>query len=378
MCSYESAAKLTQEVHEDLGHRNSKDIILEIRKKYWFPNMGKIVKDVLTICEPCQIHGKPSSQQNLPLTHVPRGKPFVKWGLDFVGPLTKTANKNQYLVTAIDYGTGWAYANPIASTSASAIILLLKEIIRNHGVPSEIMTDNGSEFLSREFQNYLVQNNIKHNKTTPYHPQANGLVERFHGTLMNSLRKACSPYNQDLWDEYLNNAVFGYCVSFSASMKSSPYFMVYGTDVRLPSDKLLMEASDENIELIYLQRNLDMQKHGNKREKLIQELNNRTRLRYEQTDDSFTERRLRIGDLVLRKFDGRPSKLHPQWDGPFVIKEATPQGVYTLMTSNGHVLRMKYNGLKLKKFNGSRDDFYYALQELHRRDERARCDARRF
>lgn len=334
--------------------------------------MANLVKDVLSICEPCQIHKRPNQQQNLPLTQVPRGKPFVKWGFDFVGPLTKTANKNQFLVTAIDYGTGWAYANPIPSTSASAIILLLKEIIRNHGVPHEMVSDNGSEFLSRELKVYLEQNSIKHSRTTPYHPQTNGLVERFHGTLMNSLRKACSPYDQNLWDEFLNNALFGYRVSYSASMKSSPYFMVYGTDVRLPSNNLLMDASDENIELIYLQRNLDIQKHGNIREKLIKELNERTRLRYEQSDDNFTERGLRIGDLVLRKFEGRPTKLHPQWDGPFVIKDATPQGVYTIMTSNGHVLRMKYNASKLKKFIGSRDNFYYASEELHRRDAAAR------
>lgn len=153
--------------------------------------------------------------------------------------------------------------------------------------------------------------------------------------------------------------------------------MVYGSEVRLPSDNLLMEPNDENIELIYLQRNLDVRKHGDVRQKLIDELNERTRLRYNQSDDVFTEQRLRIGDLVLRKFDGRPTKLHPQWDGPFIIKDANPQGVYTLMTSNGHVLRMKYNGSKIKKFNGSREDFYFASEELHRRDAKARREGLR-
>lgn len=225
--------------------------------------MNNIVEEVLSICEPCQIRLKPSNQKGLPLTHVPRGKPFIKWGLNFVGPLMKTASKNQFLVIAIDYGTGWAYANTIVYTFSAAAILLMREIIQNHGLPNKIVTNNGSEFLSREFTNYLKENRIKHNKTTPYHPQTNGLVERFHGTPMNSLRKSSSPYNQNLWDKYVNNALFGYCGSFSASMKCSPYFMVYSTDLRLPSDNLLMEPSAENIELIYLQRNLDIQKHRN-------------------------------------------------------------------------------------------------------------------
>lgn len=80
---------------------------------------------------------------------------------------------------------------------------------------------------------------------------------------------------------------------------------------------------------------------------------------------------------MLRKFDGRPTKLHPQWDGRFIIKESTPQGVYTLMTSNGHVLRMKYNGMKLKRFNGSQENFYFASEELHRRDAQAQRERSR-
>lgn len=194
---------------------------------------------------------------------------------------------------------------------------------------------------------------------------------------MNSLKKAASPYNQNLWDKYLNNALFGYRVSFSHSMKASPYYMVYGAEVRLPSDSLLMDASDENIELIYLQRNLDVRRHSDTRQRLIDELNTRTAERYGATDDTFTERSIRVVDLVLRKFDGRPTKLHPKWDGPFIVKESTPEGVYTLMTSNGHVLRMNYNAAKLKKFNGSQSDFFFASQELHQRNSNARSTAAR-
>lgn len=84
--------------------------------------MGNIVKEVPYLWQPCQIHSKPSQQQALPVIYVPRGKTFFKWELDLVGPLAKTANKNQHLVTALDYGTGWAYADPIPCTAAAAVI----------------------------------------------------------------------------------------------------------------------------------------------------------------------------------------------------------------------------------------------------------------
>lgn len=241
---------MVQSVHADLEHRNSKDVITELQKKYWFRMMGNIVNQVLSLCQPCQIHSIPIHQQALPLPHVLLGKIFVKFGIDFVGPLARTANKNQYLVTAIDYGTGSAYANPILCTSSSAVNLLLK---RNNQEPRRTNGNrhgNGSEFVSCELKHYFDLRKRKHNKTTAHQPQENGLVKKSHGTLMNSLKKACRPYNQSLWDEYINNTLFGYRVSFSASMNSYTYFMVYGAEVRLPSDNPLLEPSDENIELI--------------------------------------------------------------------------------------------------------------------------------
>lgn len=126
------------------------------------------------------------------------------------GSFNKDSKKNIHIVRAIDYGTGWAYSTAIEQTSAASAIALLKEIICNHGVPEQLVTDNGTEFCSREFENYLQDVGIDHTRKTPYHPQTNGLVERFHGTLIGSLKKLWLPYNQNLWDEHLNNALFAY------------------------------------------------------------------------------------------------------------------------------------------------------------------------
>lgn len=127
-----------------------------VKIRYWFPNMAKTVKEAPSLCASCQIHAAPNQQQGMPTQLIPRGDPFRKWGMDFVGPLIKTANKNAYLITAIDYGTGWAYAKPLVSTSTHAAIKLVKEIILNHGFPTEITTDNGSQFISNQFQSYLI------------------------------------------------------------------------------------------------------------------------------------------------------------------------------------------------------------------------------
>lgn len=98
----------------------------------------------------------------------------------------------------------------------------------------------------------------------------------------------------------------------------------------------------------------------------------RATARHTATEDNYTERNLLPGGRVLRCFEGRPSKPHPKWEGLFVIRDTYPNGTFSLMTSDGHVLKAKVNGLRIKRFNGSTDDCYYASRQLHRRDEEAR------
>ena len=75
--------------------------------------MNKIVMEVIHNCISCQFCSNNSDKNKMPLQVIEQKGPFVTWGMDFVGPLPKTQRGNQYLATAIDYGTGWAYAVPL-------------------------------------------------------------------------------------------------------------------------------------------------------------------------------------------------------------------------------------------------------------------------
>ena len=75
--------------------------------------------------------------------------------------------------------------------------------------------------------------NIKRSKTTAYHPQTNGLVERFNGTLMRSLRKLADE-REDEWDEYINEVSFAYRTSVQETTRKDPFFLLYGRNARLP------------------------------------------------------------------------------------------------------------------------------------------------
>jgi transposase InsO family protein len=195
--------------------------------------------------------------------------------------------------------------------------------------------DNGSKFNGKVFEGFLRDHNIKHNKISPYHPQSNGLVERFHGTLVGSLRKYCIPDKQAEWDLYLGLALFGYQTSRTAGLERSPFYMCYGID---PAVAVLHQKDRKELS------NVRAKSFQDNRLAQIERLNMKAALRAARSEHNYTKRNLKVGELVLRRFEGRPSKLHPRWDGPFIIHGTNQNGSYRLQSPNGHVHASTTNG----------------------------------
>src|SRR5204862_7162233 len=95
--------------------------------------------------------------------------------------------------------------------------------------------DRGTHFKNRLID-YLVQKfEIKHLFSTPYHPQTNGLVERFNRTLCESLAKL-SPDNENMWDKHIQPVLFAYRTTPQSTTKMTPFYLVYGREAKLPID----------------------------------------------------------------------------------------------------------------------------------------------
>jgi hypothetical protein len=351
ICDKDRARKLAYETHVRLGHRNLQDTIFQLRTECHFPQMKLISEEVVKNCPACQFCKNNSDRNKMPLQLIERKAPFVTWGMDFVGPLPRTPRGNQYLATAIDYGTGWAYAQPLQARSGMAAVKLMKVIIENHGFPHSITTDNGAKFNSNIFSNFLAGHKIKHNHISPYHPQSNGLVERFHSTLIGSLRKLCVPNKQLEWDLYLPLAVFGYRTSKTAGLERSLFYMCYGVE-----PKVAITHQQDRTE----SRNQRSRSFNLERKAQIARINNKAAIRLAKHEDRYFERALRPGELVLRQLEGRPSKLHPRWDGPFIIHSSNPNGSYRLKTPNGVVLKYTTNGDRLKRFHGDTTPLHFS------------------
>ena len=116
--------------------------------------------------------------------------PFYQIGIDIVGPLPLTENKNKYIVVAIDYLTKWPEARAIQYANAEEVAhFIYEDIICRYECPSKILSDRGTHFKNQLVEKLMEKFQIKHLFSTPYHPQTNGLVERFNRTLCESLAK---------------------------------------------------------------------------------------------------------------------------------------------------------------------------------------------
>ena len=160
-------------------------------------------------------------------------EPFKCIAMDIIGPLPRSRSGKRYVLVICDYATRYPEAIPLHSTDASYIAEELTGVFARVRIPSEILTDQGSNFTSQLLTELYRMLHIHPIKTTPYHPQTNGLVERFNQTLKSMLRKAATKEGHD-WDKMIPFLLFAYREVPQSSTGFSPFELLYGKSVRGP------------------------------------------------------------------------------------------------------------------------------------------------
>jgi len=154
---------------------------------------------------------------------------FKKWGIDFVGPiaLPTRRGRKRYIVIATNYATKWAEALATKNDDAPTVARFLYEnIISHYGCPGELISDRGTHFLNETIENLTNTFLIKHRKTSPYHPRANGQTEKTNGILRKLLTKIIAQSTID-WDDKLWGALWAYRVAYKVTTQFTPFQLVY-------------------------------------------------------------------------------------------------------------------------------------------------------
>lgn len=207
------------------GHLGVTKTIKRVLQRYFWPGVFKDVSDYCKTCEVCQRSQvkRPARAQMVPMPLVQ--KPFQRIAMDLVGPLPRSKNGNRFILTICDYATRYPEAIPLPSTETPRIVKELLKIFIRVGVPEEVLTDQGTNFMSGLLGEVYCLLQIKRIRTTPYHTQTDGLVERFNGTLKSMIKKFTSKNKKD-WDEYLLYLLFAYREVPQESTGFSPFEML--------------------------------------------------------------------------------------------------------------------------------------------------------
>ena len=175
------------------GHLGVSKTYNKILIHFFWPLIKTDVSNFCRSCHTCQMVGKPNQKiPHTPLHPIPAfEEPFSRVIIDCVGPLPKTKSGNEFLLTIMCASTRFPEAIPLRNIKAKTIVRALIKFFTLVGLPKSIQSDQGSNFMSGLFQPVMSELNIEQYKSSAYHPESQGALERFHQTLKNMIMTYC-------------------------------------------------------------------------------------------------------------------------------------------------------------------------------------------
>uniref|UniRef100_A0A2N9IE29 Integrase catalytic domain-containing protein n=1 Tax=Fagus sylvatica TaxID=28930 RepID=A0A2N9IE29_FAGSY len=230
-------------------------------------------------------------------------------GLDLIGPINPASGGYIWILVATKYFTKWVEAIPLRKTIGAAVANFIREhIITRFGIPYKLISDNGTPFINKDVREVLEHYRVKHRRFTPYYPQGNGQAEATNKMLLRILSKMVFDYGND-WRAHLADVLWAYRSSPKTATGFTPFSLVYGTDTISPTELVVPSPRVmQGRQMV-----------------------------------------LKAAEFVRRNLPS-PSKFSPNWDGPYVIREAHGSGYYKLSKSDGTTLADPINGKWLKHY----------------------------
>ncbi|KAJ8351980.1 hypothetical protein SKAU_G00234560 [Synaphobranchus kaupii] len=216
------------------GHFGNNKTLHRLRGKFHWPGCRHDVEVHVHCCDSCMAQKGPNQRSRAPLQQHLVGAPMERVGVDVLGPFPVTDSGNRYILVAMDYFTKWpeAFAVPDQSAATTAE-RLVEEMFTHFGAPAELHSDQGRNFESQLLAEVCERLGVTKTRTTPLHPQSDGLVERFNHTLATQLAILASQHQRD-WDRHLPLVLWAYRSAVQESSQLTPAALMFGRELRTP------------------------------------------------------------------------------------------------------------------------------------------------
>uniref|UniRef100_A0A672KG77 Gypsy retrotransposon integrase-like protein 1 n=1 Tax=Sinocyclocheilus grahami TaxID=75366 RepID=A0A672KG77_SINGR len=237
-----------------MGHQGTDRTISLIRDRFFWPYMQRETEQHVMSCM-CLKQKKPNRETRTPLVSITSTHPFELVSVDFLH-LDKCKGGYEYILVIVDHFTRFAQAYPTTSKSGKVVAdKIFNDYALKFGFPMRIHHDQGGEFENQLFSQLSKYCSVAGSRTTPYHPQGNGQVERFNRTLLQML-KTLTDKDKTNWKNSLNKLIFAYNCTRTEVTGFSPFYLLYGRSPRLPVDMLfnLLGEADEGSHQNYVEQ----------------------------------------------------------------------------------------------------------------------------
>ena len=198
------------------------------RSFVWWPKMDADLEAKVRGCTQCQVYQKSPAAAPLHPWEFPR-RPWQRIHIDYAGPYL-----GKMFLIVVDAHSKWIEAFPMNTSTTTATITKLRGLFATHGLPEIIVSDNGTNFTSWEFKEFVDRNGIRHIRTAPYHPSSNGLAERAVQTFKESLKKLVKS-SPDSIEDQVSKLLFKYRITPHTTTGISPAELLLG---RKPMSRL--------------------------------------------------------------------------------------------------------------------------------------------
>ncbi|GFX64702.1 retrovirus-related Pol polyprotein from transposon 412 [Trichonephila clavipes] len=194
------------------GHFGVMKTLHRVRERFFWGKVRADVEQWCKSCDACSARKGPKIRSRGKLHRYNVGAPFERIAFDILGPLPRTASGNKYLLVVMDYFTKWPEVYPIPDQEAPTVAeAVVQHWISRYGVPLQLHSDQGRNFVSAVLKGVCELLGIDKTKTTPLHPQSDGMVERFNHAFGRDLRLPCDllfgrpPDTPSSPEEYVQN-----------------------------------------------------------------------------------------------------------------------------------------------------------------------------
>ena len=330
--------EVLQELHAGVvgGHLGQDKTLGRLKERFYWPGHWNDVHNWCRTCATCASWKTPSPKMQAQLQTVKTGYPMQLVATDILGPLPLTENGNCYLLVATDYFTHWVEAYPIPNQELVTVAnKLTKEFFFQFSLPDQLHSDQGRQFESTLISEVCKLLQIHKSRTTPYHPQGDGLVERFNRTLLDMLSTTIKDHHNS-WEDHVQAVCLAYNTSVQPTTGYTRFYLMFGRQARIPIDIMFgnspVVTSSPSVYATNLKQSMTFA-YDQVRNKM-----NATFQRQKQFyDQKVHGRPFTVGDLVWLYSPvvptGQAKKLYHSWTGPYEVVKKLSDVTYRIVNT---------------------------------------------